>query len=86
VGSVQGKYEKWLGPLPNIKQKQNETLKHRKEGTGDWFLNGDTFTSWQDNPGSLWIWGQCEHLSSGIYCVNSSFKNSWYRKECAQVT
>jgi hypothetical protein len=43
-------------------QKQHETQKLRKEGTGGWFLDGNAFIKWQDNPGSLWIRGNCEHL------------------------
>ncbi|KAJ7434124.1 ankyrin repeat-containing domain protein [Mycena galericulata] len=38
-------------------QKQHDTQKLRKEGTGHWFLDSDEFIEWQDNPGSLWIQG-----------------------------
>jgi hypothetical protein len=34
-------------------QKQRNTEKLRKDGTGRWFLEGDKFIKWQDNAGSL---------------------------------
>ncbi|KAJ7768687.1 hypothetical protein DFH07DRAFT_954580 [Mycena maculata] len=40
-----------------MKQKQAETQKLRKEGTGRWLLDGEKFIEWQDNAGSLWIVG-----------------------------
>ncbi|KAJ7646425.1 ankyrin repeat-containing domain protein [Mycena polygramma] len=38
-------------------QKQHDTQKLRKEGTGRWFLEGRIFIEWQDCPGSLWVQG-----------------------------
>ncbi|KAJ7434127.1 hypothetical protein B0H11DRAFT_2258741 [Mycena galericulata] len=55
--AVEGKLERWLRSPPDMGQKQHDTQKLRKEGTGHWFLDGDTFIKWQDNPGSLWIQG-----------------------------
>ncbi|KAF7348832.1 HET-domain-containing protein [Mycena venus] len=48
--------EEWLQP-PDMGQKQHDTQKLRKEGTGSWFLEGRMFIEWQDSPGSLWIQG-----------------------------
>ncbi|KAJ6465573.1 hypothetical protein DFH09DRAFT_1112657 [Mycena vulgaris] len=42
---------------PDMRQKQLETLELRHKGTGHWLLEGNKFTEWQDNPGSLWIRG-----------------------------
>ncbi|KAJ7206286.1 ankyrin repeat-containing domain protein [Mycena pura] len=55
--AVEEKLEKWLRSPPDMAQKQHDTQKLRKEGTGSWFLDGPTFVKWQDNPGSLWIQG-----------------------------
>ncbi|KAJ7458855.1 ankyrin repeat-containing domain protein [Mycena latifolia] len=51
------KLERWLDSPPDMKRKQSETLRLRKEGTGLWLLEGKMFQQWQDNPGSLWIQG-----------------------------
>ncbi|KAJ7770952.1 hypothetical protein DFH07DRAFT_914759 [Mycena maculata] len=51
------KLEKWLQFPPDMMQKQRDTEKLRKDGTGLWFLEGSTFIEWQDNAGSLWIEG-----------------------------
>ncbi|KAJ7498167.1 ankyrin repeat-containing domain protein [Mycena galericulata] len=55
--AVEEKLEKWLQSPPDMRQKQHETQKLRKEGTGRWFLEGEMFMDWQDNPSSLWIQG-----------------------------
>ncbi|KAJ7473705.1 hypothetical protein B0H11DRAFT_1340995 [Mycena galericulata] len=55
--TVAEKLEKWLCSPPDMGQKQHDTQKLRKAGTGHWFLDGNTFIEWQDNPGSLWIQG-----------------------------
>ncbi|KAJ7212343.1 ankyrin repeat-containing domain protein [Mycena rebaudengoi] len=54
---VEEKIENWLGPPPNMKQKQHETQSLRKDGTGNWLLDGEKFINWQDNAGTLWIRG-----------------------------
>ncbi|KAJ7445595.1 ankyrin repeat-containing domain protein [Mycena latifolia] len=54
---VEEKLEKWLKSPPDMKQKQFDTQKLRKEGTGLWLLEGNSFMHWQDTPGSLWIRG-----------------------------
>jgi hypothetical protein len=41
--SIVDKFEEWLGPLPNMKEKQYETQKIRKAGTGSWLLNNNKF-------------------------------------------
>ncbi|KAJ7102707.1 ankyrin repeat-containing domain protein [Mycena epipterygia] len=51
------KIENWLGPPPDMKRKQHDTLELHKEGTGRWLLDGNEFVDWQDNPGALWICG-----------------------------
>ncbi|KAJ7469650.1 ankyrin repeat-containing domain protein [Mycena latifolia] len=52
---LEEKLEKWLKSPPDMKQKQLDTQKLRKDRTGLWLLEGETFIEWQDNPGSLWI-------------------------------
>ncbi|KAJ7246198.1 ankyrin repeat-containing domain protein [Mycena rebaudengoi] len=54
---VEKRLEEWLKSPPDMRQKQHETQKLRKEGTGRWFLEGNTFIEWQDNAGLLWIQG-----------------------------
>ncbi|KAJ7926469.1 hypothetical protein B0H13DRAFT_2265901, partial [Mycena leptocephala] len=51
------KLEKWLGPLPNMIQKQHQLRKLRREGTGIWLPDCAEFIEWQDNAGALWIQG-----------------------------
>ncbi|KAJ6527970.1 hypothetical protein DFH09DRAFT_161679 [Mycena vulgaris] len=55
--NVQTKLENWLSP-PNMAQKQDETEKLWKDGTGQWLLNNDQFVKWQNYAGSLWIRGE----------------------------
>ncbi|KAJ7723733.1 hypothetical protein DFH07DRAFT_1067168 [Mycena maculata] len=55
--TVEKKLEEWLRSPPDMRQKQHETQKLRKEGTCRWFLEGSAFIEWQDNAGSLWIQG-----------------------------
>ncbi|KAJ7900710.1 hypothetical protein B0H14DRAFT_1457747 [Mycena olivaceomarginata] len=64
--AVEAKLEKWLRSPPDMAQKQHDTQKLRKEGTGCWFLDGSTFVEWQDIPGSLWIQGSCRPLLPGL--------------------
>ncbi|KAJ6487592.1 hypothetical protein C8R45DRAFT_252300 [Mycena sanguinolenta] len=58
--TLEKKLEEWLRSPPDMRQKQHETQKLRREGTGRWFLEGNKFIEWQDNPGSLWIQGACK--------------------------
>ncbi|KAJ6503010.1 ankyrin repeat-containing domain protein [Mycena vulgaris] len=51
------KLEEWLLFPPKMTEKHNNTEKRRKDGTGRWFLEGEEFIEWQDNPGVLWIEG-----------------------------
>ncbi|KAJ7770950.1 hypothetical protein DFH07DRAFT_938098 [Mycena maculata] len=55
--SIEEMLEKWLRFPPDMTQKQYDTEKLRKEGTGHWFLKGNAFVEKQDNAGSLWIEG-----------------------------
>ncbi|KAJ7879081.1 ankyrin repeat-containing domain protein [Mycena olivaceomarginata] len=55
--ALEKKLEEWLQSPPDMRQKQHETQKLRKEGTGCWFLEGTAFIEWQDNAGPLWIQG-----------------------------
>ncbi|KAJ7458879.1 hypothetical protein FB451DRAFT_576023 [Mycena latifolia] len=55
--ALEEKLERWLESPPNMKQKQLETQKLRKEGTGLWLLESTKFINWQDNSGTLWIRG-----------------------------
>ncbi|KAF7351466.1 Ankyrin repeat protein [Mycena sanguinolenta] len=54
---LEKKLEEWLRSPPDMRQKQHETQKLRREGTGRWFLEGNAFVEWEDNPGLLWIQG-----------------------------
>ncbi|KAJ6592306.1 hypothetical protein DFH09DRAFT_1415332 [Mycena vulgaris] len=51
------KLEKWLLSPPDMTKKQHATAELRKDGTGLWFLEGDKFIEWHNNPGLLWIEG-----------------------------
>ncbi|KAJ6572126.1 hypothetical protein B0H19DRAFT_1023745 [Mycena capillaripes] len=57
--AVQERLEKWLQSPPEMTQRQHETEKLRKEGTGRWFLEGNKFMEWlsPDYSGLLWIEG-----------------------------
>ncbi|KAJ6599684.1 ankyrin repeat-containing domain protein [Mycena vulgaris] len=54
--ALEEKLEKWL-KAPDMKIKQLETQRLRREGTGLWLLDGARFIEWQDHPGCLWIMG-----------------------------
>ncbi|KAJ7769559.1 ankyrin repeat-containing domain protein [Mycena maculata] len=54
---VLDRLEKWLHSPPDMAQKLYDTEKLRMQGTGLWFLEGEQFIEWQDNPGVLWIKG-----------------------------
>ncbi|KAJ6487630.1 hypothetical protein C8R45DRAFT_253502 [Mycena sanguinolenta] len=54
---LEKKLEEWLRSPSDMRQKQHETQKLRQEGTGRWFLEGNAFVEWEDNPGLLWIQG-----------------------------
>ncbi|KAJ7110801.1 ankyrin repeat-containing domain protein [Mycena crocata] len=66
--AVVNKLEKWMGPPPDMKQKQHMTQQLHREGTCRWFLEGDGFIKWQDYPGVLWIQG---HSGSGKTVLSS---------------
>ncbi|KAJ7467221.1 hypothetical protein B0H11DRAFT_51430 [Mycena galericulata] len=55
--AVKERLEKWLQSPPDMSQKQHDTEKLRKDGTGHWFLEGARFIEWQDHAGFLWIEG-----------------------------
>ncbi|KAJ7779511.1 hypothetical protein DFH07DRAFT_1030384 [Mycena maculata] len=55
--AVAEKLQKWLRNPPDVTQKQHDTEKVFKAGTGRWLLDGDKFIEWQDNAGFLWIQG-----------------------------
>ncbi|KAF7349471.1 Ankyrin repeat protein [Mycena sanguinolenta] len=54
---IDEKLEKWLQSPPNMKEKQHDVEQLRTDGTGQWFLEGEDFIDWEDNPGVLWIEG-----------------------------
>ncbi|KAJ7279629.1 hypothetical protein C8J57DRAFT_1570568 [Mycena rebaudengoi] len=56
IAVLKEKLEKWLKPA-DMSDKQHETLKLHREGTGLWFLDGRQLTEWIEKPGSLWIEG-----------------------------
>ncbi|KAJ7616537.1 hypothetical protein FB45DRAFT_1008014 [Roridomyces roridus] len=58
------KLEEWLQSPPDMKQKQHDTEKLWKEGTGGWFLEGSAFMEWLSYAGSIWIEGQTIFLQT----------------------
>ncbi|KAF7344725.1 Ectomycorrhiza-induced ankyrin-domain/NACHT-domain containing protein [Mycena venus] len=48
----------WLKPFPDMDEKHLEIARHHKPETGNWILEGDTFITWLNQPGSLWIRGE----------------------------
>jgi hypothetical protein len=69
--SAQDTLENWLRSPPDMSQKQHDTENLRKEGTGNWFLEGDKFVEWKEKMGALWIEGPCKphHIHDGSYRV-----------------
>jgi Cdc6-like AAA superfamily ATPase len=51
------KIERWLSP-PDPSTNYNKALQQRQEGTGNWFLQTDTFAKWKTQRNSfLWLYG-----------------------------
>lgn len=48
----------WLSPC-DLWETQNSTLENRQDGTGNWFLDSETYASWKENSKfSVWIHGK----------------------------
>lgn len=76
---------RWLEFPPDMKGKQHETQKLHHEGTGGWFLDGPEFKEWKDNPGFLWIKGQCEHIDYPAAQWTKRIFCSRYWEDCPEV-
>ncbi|KDR74231.1 hypothetical protein GALMADRAFT_571929 [Galerina marginata CBS 339.88] len=48
---------KWLS-APDSSRFRNEAHEKREVDTCSWFLNGERFIRWQENPGFLWVKGK----------------------------
>ena len=55
----------WLS-APDSSRNQNEASDKRQVDTCAWFLEGDRFHVWQENPGFLWVKGKRKFLRSSI--------------------
>jgi hypothetical protein len=52
-----GETNKWLA-APDLSSNYSKAREQRHPGTNSWFLEGQTFTHWKDNPHSfLWLYG-----------------------------
>jgi hypothetical protein len=57
------KIYKWLSPpKESVNYNAAYTILKSQPNTCLWFLNGNTFSEWQEQPGFLWIKGKCEFL------------------------
>jgi hypothetical protein len=54
----------WLSSL-NFKQRYNDILDQRTEGTGQWFLELDVFRSWTLSAGPEILW--CKGMRKLLY-------------------
>ena len=55
----------WLA-APDSSRNQNEAHDKRQADTCAWFLEGERFRVWQENPGFLWVKGKRKLLCSSI--------------------
>ena len=60
--SPAGKIKNWLSP-PDSSKNRHEADEKRQVDTCSWFLDGERFLEWQENPGFLWIKGKGKFLS-----------------------
>jgi len=59
------KIHQWLSP-PDNSSNRNEVHGKRQVDTCSWFLDGERFLRWQENPGFIWVKGKRKFLSSSI--------------------
>ena len=59
------KVRQWLA-APDSSRNRNEARDKRQVDTCAWFLEGDRFRVWQENPGFLWVKGKRKFLRSTI--------------------
>ena len=59
------KIRQWLA-APDSSRNLNEARDKRQVDTCTWFLEGERFREWQENPGFLWVKGKCKFLRSSI--------------------
>jgi hypothetical protein len=55
----------WLA-APDSSRNQHEARDKRQVDTCAWFLEGERFRMWQEDPGFLWVKGKCKFLHSSI--------------------
>jgi hypothetical protein len=55
----------WLS-APDSSKNKNEASDKRQVDTCAWFLEGERFRMWQENPGFLWVKGKRKFLRSSI--------------------
>ncbi|KAJ7638004.1 ankyrin repeat-containing domain protein, partial [Mycena polygramma] len=53
--------QRWLQAL-DMREKQRATHALHYENSGSWFLEGTEFARWKEQPGCLWLRGNCEPL------------------------
>ena len=59
------KIRQWLA-APDSSRNQNEARDKRQLDTCAWFLEGERFCMWLDNPGFLWVKGTRKFFCSSI--------------------
>ena len=55
----------WLAAPDSSKNKNEASDKHQVDSCA-WFLEGERFRMWQENPGFLWVKGKRKCLRSSI--------------------
>ena len=59
------KIRQWLA-APDSSRNQNEARDKRQLDTCAWFLEGERFRMWLENPGFLWVKGKRKFFCSSI--------------------
>jgi len=59
----------WLA-APDSSKNRNEAHEKHQFDTCGWFLEGDQFHAWQENPGFLWVKGKRKFLCSLILSLH----------------
>jgi hypothetical protein len=59
------KIRQWLA-APDSSKNRYEASDKRQDDTCTWFLEGERFRAWQENPGFLWVKGKRKFLRSSI--------------------
>ncbi|KAF8955178.1 hypothetical protein BDZ97DRAFT_1710146 [Flammula alnicola] len=81
------KIYKWLS-APDSSRNRNEALDKRQADTCSWFLDGEQFHDWIENPGFLWIKGKGKGLDTinHICVLNISTAGCGKSILCASVS